>query len=334
MKKKITLREIASIAKVSNATASIVLNDKKNQGISEKTWNNVKKIAKKYNYQGNNIRRRLDKRKFIFFMEEFSYNENVAGKLLDGFNDYDLKSHQFVFFFNQLINNKNNIHKIIDEFNPDGIIIANSYTKKININFKKININKILLNCYNDSFTGLTILPDDYNGSKNAVSYLIKNNFKKIPIILSSDTWMKGYKDRLSGWRDAHLEHNLKYDDNFILIPKDNSENAGYSQTIKLLKSLKDVEAIFCTSDEIAMGAYQALKEKGINIPDDISIIGYDNSNLSNLVKPKLSSVQLPYSEMTQKAINHIIDRQKFNDNFIITIDSPLIKKESVRKKK
>ena len=145
---------------------------------------------------------------------------------------------------------------------------------------------------------------------------------------------MKGYKDRLSGWRDAHLEHNLKYDDNFILIPKDNSENAGYSQTIKLLKSLKDVEAIFCTSDEIAMGAYQALKEKGINIPDDISIIGYDNSNLSNLVKPKLSSVQLPYSEMTQKAINHIIDRQKFNDNFIITIDSPLIKKESVRKKK
>ena len=54
MKKKITLREIASIAKVSPATASIVLNDKKNQGISDKTWNNVKKIAKKFNYSGNN----------------------------------------------------------------------------------------------------------------------------------------------------------------------------------------------------------------------------------------------------------------------------------------
>ena len=67
MKKKITLREIASKAKVSPATASIVLNDKKNQGISDKTWNNVKKIAKKFNYSGNNKRRRLDKRKFIFF---------------------------------------------------------------------------------------------------------------------------------------------------------------------------------------------------------------------------------------------------------------------------
>ena len=100
MKKKITLREIAKLAKVSPATASIVLNDKKNQGISEKTWKNVKKIEKKYNYIGNNKIRRLNKRKFIFFMEEFSYNENVASKLLDGFNDYNLKSHQFVFLFN------------------------------------------------------------------------------------------------------------------------------------------------------------------------------------------------------------------------------------------
>ena len=101
MKKKITLREIAAIAKVSPATASIVLNDKKNQGISEKTWKSVKKIANKFNYSGNNKRRRLDKRKFIFFMEEFSYNENVASKLLEGFNDFDLKNHQFVFLFNQ-----------------------------------------------------------------------------------------------------------------------------------------------------------------------------------------------------------------------------------------
>ena len=59
MKKKITLREIASKAKVSAATASIVLNDKKNQGISDKTWKHVKKIAKKFNYSGNNKRRRL-----------------------------------------------------------------------------------------------------------------------------------------------------------------------------------------------------------------------------------------------------------------------------------
>lgn len=333
MKKKITLREIAKLAKVSPATASIVLNDKKNQGISEKTWKNVKNIGKKYNYSGNNKIRRLNKRKFIFFMEEFSYNENVASKLLDGFNDYDLKSHQFVFLFNKLLDNKKNIFKAIDEFKPDGIIIAYSYTKKIEINLNNLKLSKILLNCYSNNFNGLTILPDDYNGAKKAVNYLFQNNLTKIPIILSSDTWMKGYKDRLSGWRDAHTENNIDYKDSFIVQPKSNLENGGYLETKKLLKKNKKIDAIFCTSDEIAMGSYQAIKEVGLKIPKDISIIGFDNSRISELVKPKLTTVQLPYSEMTQKAIKHIIDPQKFNDNFNILVESPLIKRESVKTK-
>ena len=333
MKKKITLREIAKLAKVSPATASIVLNDKKNQGISEKTWKNVKNIGKKYNYSGNNKIRRLNKRKFIFFMEEFSYNENVASKLLDGFNDYDLKSHQFVFLFNKLLDNKKNIFKAIDEFKPDGIIIAYSYTKKIEINLNNLKLSKILLNCYSNNFNGLTILPDDYNGAKKAVNYLFQNNLTKIPIILSSDTWMKGYKDRLSGWRDAHTENNIDYKDSFIVQPKSNLENGGYLETKKLLKKNKKIDAIFCTSDEIAMGSYQAIKEAGLKIPNDISIIGFDNSRISELVKPKLTTVQLPYSEMTQKAIKHIIDPQKFNDNFNILVESPLIKRESVKVK-
>lgn len=333
MKKKITLREIAKLAKVSAATASIVLNDKKNQGISEKTWKNVKNIGKKYNYSGNNKIRRLNKRKFIFFMEEFSYNENVASKLLDGFNDYDLKSHQFVFLFNKLLDNKKNIFKAIEEFKPDGIIIANSYTKKIEINLNNLKLSKILLNCYSNNFNGLTILPDDYNGAKKAVNYLFQNNLKKIPIILSSDTWMKGYRDRLSGWRDAHIENNIDYNDSFIVQPKSNEENAGYIEAKKLLKKNKKIDAIFCTSDEIAMGSYQAIKEAGFKIPNDISIIGFDNSRISELVKPKLTSVQLPYSEMTQKAIKHIIDPQKFNDHFNILVESPLIKRESVKGK-
>ena len=144
---------------------------------------------------------------------------------------------------------------------------------------------------------------------------------------------MKGYRDRLSGWRDAHIENNIDYNDSFIVQPKSNEENAGYIEAKKLLKKNKKIDAIFCTSDEIAMGSYQAIKEAGLKIPNDISIIGFDNSRISELVKPKLTTVQLPYSEMTQKAIKHIIDPQKFNDNFNILVESPLIKRESVKTK-
>ena len=108
-------------------------------------------------------------------------------------------------------------------------------------------------------------------------------------------------------------------------------KNQGISK--KTWKKEKKIN-VFFTYDEIAMSAYQALKEDKLNFPQDISIIGFDNSNLSLLVKPKLTTVQLPYSEMTQKAIQHIIDPQKFDDNFNILVESPLIKRESVKVKK
>ena len=113
---------------------------------------------------------------------------------------------------------------------------------------------------------------------------------------------MKGYKDRLSGWRDAHTENNINYSTSFIAKLKSNVENGGYFEAKKLLKN-KKIDAIFCTSDEIAMGSYQAIKA-GLKIPNDISIIGFDNSRISELVKPKLTTVQLPYSEMTQKPLS------------------------------
>ena len=338
MKKKITLREIAKLADVSPATASIVLNDKKNQGISVKTWDKVKKIAKKYNYAGNNKIRRLNKRKFLFLMEEFSYNPNVSSEFLIGFNDYDLLSHQFVFLFNQLTENKNNIFKIIEEFNPDGFIVATSYTKKVNFDFKKINLNKILLNCWNDNFHGISILPDDYNGSKNAVLHLLKNGYKKIAIIIGTDYWMKGYRDRLNGWRDAHLDLDLEINQKLIFKSEkfqyDNESQEGYFSTKKLLKINKDVDAIFCTNDLLAMGTYQAIKEEKMEIPKDIAIIGYDNSNIAKNLKPGLTSVQLPYAEMTQKSISHILNENILNDNFKIIVDSPLISRSSVIIKK
>ena len=338
MKKKITLREIAKLADVSPATASIVLNDKKNQGISVKTWDKVKKIAKKYNYLGNNKIRRLNKRKFLFLMEEFSYNPNVSSEFLSGFNDYDLFSHQFVFLFNQLTENKNNIFKIIEEFNPDGFIVATSYTKKVNFDFNKINLNKILLNCWNENFNGISILPDDYNGSKNAVLHLLQNGYKKIAIIIGTDFWMKGYRDRLNGWRDAHLDLDLEINQKLIFksekFQHDNESQEGYFSTKKLLKINKDVDAIFCTNDLLAMGTYQAIKEEKLEIPKDIAIIGYDNSNIAKNLKPGLTSVQLPYAEMTQKSIFHILNENILNDNFKIIVDSPLISRSSVIIKK
>ena len=113
-----------------------------------------------------------------------------------------------------------------------------------------------------------------------------------------------------------------------------NESKVGYYATKKLLKINKSVDAIFCTNDLIAMGAYQALKEEKLEIPKDIAVIGYDNSNIAENLKPELTSVQLPHAEMTQKAISHILNENIFRDNFKIYVESPLISRSSVLIKK
>ena len=182
------------------------------------------------------------------------------------------------------------------------------------------------------------LLPDDYNGSKNAVLHLLQNGYKNIGIIIAPDFWMKGYRDRLNGWRDAHSDLNLEIDQKLIFKSEKseigNESRVGYYATKKLLKLSKSLDAIFCTNDLIAMGTYQALKEEKLEIPKDIAVIGYDNSNIAENLKPELTSVQLPHAEMTQKSISHILKENIFMDNFKIFVDSPLISRSSVLIKK
>jgi LacI family transcriptional regulator len=336
-KKKIRLRDIAKIAKVSPATASFVLNNKQHQGISDRTWQKIEKIAKKYGYN-KNIKANNSQKKYIFFMEEFASNPNVSQNFFLGFNNADFQNYEFLFFFNKFTNDTENIKKITNIYNPSGIIIANSYTKKINYDLNNIKTNKILLNCWSDNFNGITILPDDYNGSKTAVRFLLKSGFKRIGIVMSEAIWMQAYTDRLNGWRDAHIEARIAVDQKLIVKltyknPDVESQetNLGYNSFNYFIKNKIKIDAIFCTNDLLALGCYQAIKETNLNIPNDISIIGYDNSQIATNIKPELTSVELPYKEMTQKAINQLINFPNIEENYKIYVECPLINHNSVK---
>ena len=94
--------------------------------------------------------------------------------------------------------------------------------------------------CWNDNFKGISILPDDYNGSKNAVLHLLDHGYKNIAIILAPDFWMKGYRDRLNGWRDAHSDLNLEIDQKLIFKSEKseigNESRVGYYATKQIFR--------------------------------------------------------------------------------------------------
>ena len=227
------------------------------------------------------------------------------------------------------------MNKIYEKYNPDGIIISTGRTRKIEFDILKYKTSKVvLLNCYADKFNGISILPSDYNSTKKVIKSLLDANKKNIAIILAENYFWQGYEDRLSGWRDAHIEKNVKINSKLICRPIKNKKyksdsEIGYEALNRLIKNKVKINAIFAMNDFLAMGCYQAAKENKLNIPKNFSIIGYDNSTTAINLKPSLSSIMLPIPEMTSKAIHHILDDKNYDENFKIFVDCDLIERNS-----
>lgn len=133
-------------------------------------------------------------------------------------------------------------------------------------------------------------------GGKKATNHLIQIGYRKIAMLygnaegVENDYKILGYKEAL---KDAGIPLNTSY-----LTMVDNSIEGGYLGAKKLIELSDPPEAIFCTSDMIAFGVMDVIKDKELRIPEDIAVVGYDNVRMSNLVEPKLTTVEVPLHKM------------------------------------
>ena len=145
----------------------------------------------------------------------------------------------------------------------------------------------------------------------------------------------QGYEDRLSGWRDAHFEKNITIKPALRCKPDKNKKfssesEIGYEAVTRLINKKIKFDAIFAMNDMLAMGCYQAAKEKKLEIPKNFSIIGFDNSVTAFNLRPTLSSIQLPIAEMTGKAIQHIFDDKNYDENYKVYVECKLVERNSI----
>jgi LacI family transcriptional regulator len=108
----------------------------------------------------------------------------------------------------------------------------------------------------------------------------------------------------------------------------DFSQTSGYEACIELLSKTKDITAICCGNDNIAIGAMSAIKEKGYRIPEDISVIGVGDSHGAMFADPPLTTLAVPRYEMGKMAVDIIVEERK---NVNITLDTRIIERKSVK---
>ncbi|MBN1895171.1 LacI family DNA-binding transcriptional regulator [bacterium] len=332
----ITIQDIALKAGVSITTVSRVLNGKiKKYRINEKTAERIIRTAKELHYRPNILARslRLKKTKTIGL---------VIPDISNPFFAYVTKSIQTTAYQAGyslvVVNTDENINTEIEQIEllrskgVDGFVIMPVGIRYDHIEALQNDHGTVVLldRCFDELETH-SVVVDNHSGAFQAVTHLIEKGHRRIAIIQGLlNTYTNN--QRVKGYRDALQRHGIRIDEHLI-VGKDFRKENGYIEMKLLLNQSERPTAIFTTSDLITLGALQAVYEEQLRIPDDISLVAFDDIDFAPFLMAPLTAVSQPKELMGELAVKLLIDQLKSKgktDKKRIVLNPHLIVRKSV----
>lgn len=333
------IKELAKLSGVAPSTVSKVINNY--SGISEKTRRKVLYAIKKYNYTSNMNARILSMKK-----------SNLIGLLMPNRSSFGIDSP----FQSVLLEG---FRSRISDLGYDTVFVSkNIFGKQVSYldHCKYMNLAGILLLAYDDSdievlevinadipgvstnFRGnqslCEIYSDDANGSMMAIEYLIGLGHRQIGYIYGPLNNSNSALVRFVTFKETMKKNNLDIDTTFVEHTEEYSFDDGYCIMEKIIKHGKNLPSAFAVgSDLIAYGVIKCLKKYGYSIPEDISIIGFDDLESSRYVEPALTTIRQDLNKIGESAANTLIDlieKDIVRDRIIFPVE--LIVRDSCRK--
>lgn len=197
------------------------------------------------------------------------------------------------------------------EHRVEGLIYIADCHKRIDFEVPSDSIQTVLVNCYDDVGTP-AVLPDDEAGQRALTCHLIKEGHRRIAYLTLSPH-QDATRLRLDGFRAAHAEAGIPFDKDLI-APTDLFGSLGEMQMIwdaldRLLRNDRPPTAICCGNDRLAMSVYGVLRDRGISVPDEMSVAGYDDHRvISESLYPPLTTAELPYHAMGGRAAQTLLE--------------------------
>ncbi len=315
-KARVTLTDIARELNISPSTVSRALNDY--PALKKETKRAVKALAKKLDYQPNllalNLLQKRSNTIAVIVPEITShfFSAIITGiQDVVGTSDYNI----MICLSNESYTEEMTIVDTISKIQVDGVLVSPSSETKNFDHLKRLQKSGIPVVVFDRDCPGLEadkVLVDDYSGAFQAVEYLIQSGCEKIahlggPINLSTA------KHRLLGYLDALENNNMPVQKKYIVHVPGFSHKDGLKSAKKLLKLKNPPDAIFATNDNIAISAMYTAKKLNFKIPEEISIVGFDDQPNSSYFTPSLSTVWQPvYSlgMLSARILLHRLDEQ------------------------
>ena len=338
--KEITIYDLATQLGVSPATVSRALNN--NPSISINTRKKVNALAEKLGYRHNTFASSLRlQRTHTLGVIVHELNSYFITSVLSGIEKIATQAKYNLIIAHsaetsklEVANANNLFHKRVD-----GVIASLSFDTEDLSHFKQFhdrNVPIVFFDRVFENSEGTKVVINNYQAGYDATSHLIEQGCKKIAHITSS-LKRNVYAERMRGYKQALLDHKLRFDEKMIIVDGFKEEDATRSANgILAMKPLPD--GIFITNDFCAAVVMQVLKDAGIKIPEDIAVVGFNNDSIGKVISPKLTTINYPGFEMGQVAarnlINHLHGVWDINLTNTVIIKSELIVRESSLKKK
>ncbi len=332
---RVTLSDVARDAGVSITTVSLVLNRVASATISDQTRERVEASAQRLNYRRNAAARQLRTQRsdtIGFITDAVAANPN-AGDVIRGAQDVAWRHGKVVMIVNTGANAAlaERAAEQLMERQVEGLIYAADHHQEVWLPPVFGEVPCVLVDCFTGDLTYPSVVPDEVGGGRTATTQLLEAGHRRIGFI-NLEEGLPATAGRLAGYRQALAGAGIGFDTGLVRSATDEI-GLPYRRTRELMLLDQPPTGIFCATDRMAMEAYAALADLGLRVPNDISVIGFDNQEIiATRLRPGLTTVQLPHYAMGAWASERLLEMVSGDsaDPAQINLPCPLVRRDSI----
>ncbi|MFC3703899.1 LacI family DNA-binding transcriptional regulator [Devosia honganensis] len=312
-KKRATLAEVAALAGVSQSTVSLVLNAVPDSRIAAATRKKVLKSAEALGYRTGPMKRHVIGSNSVvgLVIDEMSSNW-LAAALVDEIRDlcWEREADLLVSSTRGQPEIEEIAIKRLMLHAPVGMIYASLFPRLATPPTALLSsTNTVMVNCYERDGVLPATMPDFHDAAYSSMLHLFEAGHTRIGF-LNHESWHIFAQRRNEGYKAALSKFGLSLDRNLVRH-LNGSPDEGYRGASELLALARPPTAILCANDRMAFGAYDAVRNAGLKVGEDIALVGYDDHDLARYMHPPLTTIRNPYREMARWAVERLLTREE-----------------------
>jgi LacI family transcriptional regulator len=310
--RRVTIKQVAAEAGVSITTVSHVLNDVPGVRVNPTTRQRILDTVARLGYVPNQLAQslRTQRSNTIGLVGDEIATTPFAGKLILGAQEVAL-SRDAVLFVVSTGYQRDVENREIEELlrrQVDGILYASMYHREVELPTQLASVPTVFLNAQCTTAGVPWVAPDEVSGGRDAADVLLEAGHRRVGFINNLDD-IPASAGRLAGFRARLVEAGVR-DDDVSVVSVESDPVGGYAGAMDLLTRERRPTGIFCFNDRLAMGAYRAAAELGLRIPEDVSVVGFDNQEyVADGIFPGLTTIELPHYDMGAWAAEQLFRR-------------------------